>query len=148
MNNGTLAHHAKVLEKEGYVYSKRDGLYTRFYPKGKGVPKLDTPKLSKTQKNLVEIIRTQPGITQHELIPLLNKNQTFLSYNLTKLIRNNIIKLEHNGRENRYYIYDDAENSYQHQDQTQSSDQSLSSKYMSDSESYFSSDTEVGIKKY
>lgn len=146
LNNGTLAHHAKVLEKEGYVYSKRDGFYTRFYPKGTEVPKFDTLKLNKTQKNLVEIIRTQPGITQHEIIPLLNKNQTFLSYNLTKLIRNNIIKLEHNGRENRYYINDDAENSYQ--DQTQGSDQSLSSEYMSDSESYFSSDTEVGTKKY
>jgi len=147
LNNGALAHHARVLEKEGYVYSKRDGFYTRFYPKGTEVPKHDTFKLNKTQKNLVEIIRTQPGITQHEIIPLLNKNQTFLSYNLNKLIRNNIIKLEHNGRENRYYIYDDAENSYQHQDQTQGSDQSLYSKHISDSETHFSSDTKVGIKK-
>ncbi len=104
LNNGTLAHHARVLEKEGYVYSKRDGLYTRFYPKDMKVPEPVTLKLNKIQKNMVEIIRTQPGITQHEIIPLLNKNQTFLSYNLTKLIRNNIIKLKHNGRENRYYI--------------------------------------------
>ncbi len=111
LNNGTLAHHARVLEKERYIYSKRDGLYTRFYPSHK-----DRPALESLQENLIEIIRTQPGITQREILPLLNQSQQVISYNLTKLMRNNIIEIEQDGREHRYYIKYDEQTSSQYRD--------------------------------
>jgi predicted transcriptional regulator len=116
LNNGTLAHHAKVLEKEGYIYSKHDGFRTRFYPKGTSKTESDTLK-----QNLIDIIRQQPGISQREIISLLNtdSSQQVLSYNLIKLTRDGTIKLEHNGRENRYSINYEETDSYPDQDQHQ-----------------------------
>ncbi len=120
LNNGTLAYHAKVLEKEGYIYSERDGFRTRFYPKGVKKSEPDT-----IQKSLIDIVRQQPGISQHEIISLLDSDasQQVISYYLIKLSRNGTIKLEHNGRENRYSINYDETDSYpeEHQHQTQSS---------------------------
>jgi predicted transcriptional regulator len=104
LNNGTLAHHARVLEKEEYIYSKRDGFYTRFYPKDTKPHEINSPQLTELQQNMVELIRTQPGITQHELVPLLNASQPDVSYNITKLSRDDMIIVERNGRENRYYL--------------------------------------------
>ena len=98
--------------------------------------------------DLIDIILHQPGITQHEIINLLDLGQPAISYNLTNLTRNNLIRVEQHGREKRYYINDNVINSDQYQDQTQSSGQSETSKYMSDSEPYFSDEPEVGPKKY
>jgi predicted transcriptional regulator len=143
LNNGTLAHHAKILEKEGYIYSERDGTHTRFYPKGMEKPEPDT-----IQRNLINLIESKPGITQHEIVTLLDSSQQVVSYNLTNLTRSNIIKLEHNGRENRYYINYETADSYQTQDQTESPVQSQSSIYSNNEASNYSNSNELDAKKY
>jgi predicted transcriptional regulator len=104
LKNGIFAHHLRILEKEGYVYSKRDGFYTRIYPSGVKSLATDLPKLNELQQNLVEIIRTRSGITQHEIISLLDKSQQAISYNLNNLVRNNLIFEQHEGRERKYYF--------------------------------------------
>jgi predicted transcriptional regulator len=104
LNNGTLAHHAKVLEKGGYIYSKRDKFYTRFYPQKIDKSALAQPKLNQIQEELIKIIQAEPGITQHELIEKLDISQQVASYNLTKLSRENVIWLHHEHGENRYYF--------------------------------------------
>jgi predicted transcriptional regulator len=125
LNNGTLAHHAKVLEKEGYIYSQHDGFRTRFYPKGIKKPEPDTLK-----QNLIDIIRQQPKISQREIISLIDSDssQQVISYNLIKLTRDGTIRLEHNGRENRYSINYDETDSYPdgHQDLVQIQDSTQS----------------------
>jgi predicted transcriptional regulator len=117
LKNGILAHHLRILEKEGYVYSKRDGFHTCFYPKGMKVPESVAPKLNKIQKNIVEIIRNQPGITQHEIVPLLNASQPDVSYNITKLSRDGIINVEQKGRENKYYLNPELQDFSQNEDE-------------------------------
>jgi predicted transcriptional regulator len=112
LKNGILAHHLRILEKEEYVISKRDGFYTRFYPKGIKITEPDT-----LQRNLIHVIDTQPGITQRKIISLLGSSQQVVSYNLVKLSRENILKVEPNGRENKYYINYEAADSYQTQNQ-------------------------------
>lgn len=102
LKNGILAHHLRILEKEGYVISKRDGFYTRFYPKGMNVSEPET-----LERNLVHIIDTQPGITQHKIISSLDLSQQIVSYNLIKLVREYKIRYEQHGREKRYYIIAD-----------------------------------------
>jgi predicted transcriptional regulator len=104
LKNGILAHHIRILEKEGFIISKRDGFYTRFYSTEPRVKKKDSLKLKKLQKELVEIIRKQPGLTQHEIIDISKLKQQVVSYNLTKLVRDNILEIEQKGREKRYYL--------------------------------------------
>jgi predicted transcriptional regulator len=104
LNNGTLAYHVRILEKSELIYSKRDGLYTRFYPVGMKAPLVDEPDLNDTQKNIIEKIRENPGITQHEIVESLDVSQQVISYNLSNLTRDNIIITEQNGREKKYFL--------------------------------------------
>jgi predicted transcriptional regulator len=113
LNNGTLAHHVKILEKEGYIKSKRDGFYTRFYPSGTNLLKPDT-----IQHNLVEIIMNMPGKTQIEIVQLTNLSQQVISYNLKKLVREEVIRVEKSGRENRYYFNETEQNNSKYQTKT------------------------------
>jgi predicted transcriptional regulator len=104
LKNGTLTHHTNVLEKEGFISIVRDGFYTRFYPKGtaKKLPK--TPIIKEVQEELIDMIRHEPGITQHEMINLIGLDQKVISYNLLQLKRNDMIRVIPNGRENKYYV--------------------------------------------
>ncbi len=104
LNNGTLSHHLKILEKEEYIYSKRDKFYTRFYPKGMKISVVDAAQLNKIQKIIVNKVRERPGLTQHEIITILGASQQVVSYNLTKLTRENVLRIAKQGREKRYYI--------------------------------------------
>jgi predicted transcriptional regulator len=106
LKNGTLTHHTKVLANEGLISIQRDGFFTRFYPTDISASEFDKMPLKEIQEELVDIIRHQPGITQHEIINLLELSQSVISYNLTQLGRSNVITFEQNGREKQYYIND------------------------------------------
>jgi predicted transcriptional regulator len=111
LKNGTLTHHTRILEKEGLIKITRDGLLTRFYPVGTKIPEENKLELKEVQEELIDIIRHQPGITQHEITNLLQLSQTTLSYNLISLTRNNLIREEQVGREKKYYINPESEES-------------------------------------
>jgi predicted transcriptional regulator len=108
LKNGSLAYHIRVLEKEGYVYSNREGVKTRFYPIGTKINENGSPTL---KQKLFEIISNHPGKTQHEIVSILDSSQQIVSYNLTKLVRENRIRYEQHGREKRYYIIVDQSKS-------------------------------------
>jgi predicted transcriptional regulator len=120
LKNGTLTHHTKVLEKEGFISIKRDGFYTRFYPIGKQVNDPETPVIIETQEEIIDMIRHQPGITQREIMDYVGLSQSATSYNLTWLNRNNLVKCVKNGRENKYYIEEDEPATSEVQEKPQS----------------------------
>jgi predicted transcriptional regulator len=109
LKNGTLTHHTRILEKEGLIKITRDGLLTRFYPIGVSVPEGEKLELKEIQEELIDIISHHPGITQHEISNLLQMSQTTLSYNLTNLSRNNLIREEQVGREKKYFLNPESE---------------------------------------
>jgi predicted transcriptional regulator len=106
LNIGRLAHHLRVLEKEDYVYSKRDMFSTRFYPIELGVQEMMKPKVNEIQKEIIDLVRRKPGITQNDIVSELKKNQKTVSYNLTWLVRYNLIDYEQKGRFKKYYLND------------------------------------------
>jgi predicted transcriptional regulator len=123
LKNGTLTHHTKVLEKEGLIKIKRDGLFTRFFPVGSFTGERDKMHLKEIQEELLDIIRHQPGITQHEINNYFEISQPSVSYNLTQLARNNLIRVEQVGREKQYFLNPESENylnNIDNQDQVQS----------------------------
>jgi DNA-binding MarR family transcriptional regulator len=145
--NGTFTYHAKILEKEGLITIVRDGIHTRFYPKGTYTQTSKAPPLKIIQEELIDMIRHEPGITQHEIIDLSGLDQKVISYNLLQLKRNDLIRVEQNGRENKYYVNETETDYSQPQDQDQSSDHSqhMSSGY--DQGTYMTADSEYEPKK-
>lgn len=104
LNNGTLSHHLRVLEKEEFIYSQRDGFNARFYPRELKVTLKDSLKLNKFQEEILNKVRAQPGISQHEIVAQLGNSQQVISYNLTKLVRDEILRINKIGRLNTYYV--------------------------------------------
>jgi predicted transcriptional regulator len=149
LNIGTLVHHARILEKEGHINKKRDGFNIRFYPIGMKAHNPNKFNLNEVQKNLIEIIRVHPGITQRKIISLLNSSQQVISYNLLNLSRINIIRVEQHGRENRYYINYQTSESNRDQDLNinQGLDQTQQFKSSNDTATYMSAAIEPEFKK-
>ena len=93
MNESTLKYHLHYLEKNESIYSKREGrrrcyfckhrVISEVYPDQVKRPALGN--LTKTQRNIVNIIKTNPGITQKELTKVTKLNKKNISYNLKRL---------------------------------------------------------------
>jgi predicted transcriptional regulator len=94
LGNGNLAYHLKKLEKEGFIYSRKDRRYRRFYPVGVEVPEEDGIILSKTQENILDFIEQHPQIGQKEIAKELKESQQTISYNLNVLVREGFLREE------------------------------------------------------
>ncbi len=106
VNNGTLSHHLRTLEVQGFIKSRRDGAYRRFYPIKMNVPQDEGQKLSDLQLSILDIVRQTgyDGASQRFIADMLDASQQTVSYNLRALSRNGVVRIEHDGRRARYYI--------------------------------------------
>jgi predicted transcriptional regulator len=100
LQNGTLAYHLRRLEREGFVFSRRDGIYKRFFPAHYD-PNGST--FSTLQEKILEKVIESPGITKKELSAILDKRPQVLDYHLRWMIRNDIMEMRKDGKRNRYY---------------------------------------------
>jgi len=103
LNNGTLAHHLKVLERERIIKSRSDGLYRRFYPAGMHVPEEDQGRLTEVQKIILRYIEESPGVTQKELTKLVGLSPSTVNYHTKKMIQKGYIRAVRRGISVRYY---------------------------------------------
>jgi DNA-binding MarR family transcriptional regulator len=105
LKNGTLAHHLRVLEKEGKIRSIRDGSLRRFFPRGV-TPKYATVRRAPrpTQLVILSTLEEYPGITQKELARITRMSQQRISYNLKKLVDMGYVD-EIEGRVKRYIVH-------------------------------------------
>ena len=108
VNNGTLSHHLKTLEMQGYLKSHRDGTYKRFYPTGTKTPRNKGIQLSDLQIGIVDAIRQVPGITQKEIAKREGITQQSVSYNLRILIRFGVLQFSREGVRKRYFITEES----------------------------------------
>ncbi len=106
VTNGTLAHHLRTLEMQGFIKADRDGIYKRFYPVEMQIPRDKGIRLSDLQHNLLGLIRTDGGPTQQDLAGRLGVSQQTVSYNLRYLSREGLVRVEKDGRATRYYAAD------------------------------------------
>jgi DNA-binding transcriptional ArsR family regulator len=106
VNNGTLSHHLRTLEVQGFVKSRRDGTLRRFYPVKMTIPQDSGTKLSDLQMSILDIIRQcgGEGATQRFIADMIDASQQTVSYNLRALNRHGVIRIEQDGRRARYYI--------------------------------------------
>ncbi|TET79302.1 MarR family transcriptional regulator, partial [candidate division TA06 bacterium] len=103
LTNGNAVYHLQVLEKQGFVVSKSDGIYKRFYPRGAVLPPNDGAPLSEIHQRILSCIHEAPSIGQKEIANLLGLRQSTLGYQLQKLVKAGLIRRERVGRRVRYY---------------------------------------------
>lgn len=106
ITNGTLSHHLRTLEVQGFIKSRRDGVNTRFYPIDMKIPQERGTRLSDLQMRIIELISTEEGMTQVDIAERLDVSQQCISYNLKYMKREGIIGIERIGRVRRYFLMD------------------------------------------
>ena len=104
-NTGTLTYHLRVLEKHGFMVSRRDGLYRRFYLQGAAPRKevFENAGPSGLRADVLEAIRNQHGMSQTDLSLALGANKQTVNYHVKALERQGLIRLEKKGRETFLY---------------------------------------------
>ena len=105
LNNGSLTYHLHTLEREELVKSRTSGRFKVFYPTGAKIPKDMEPQIISIRRQILDIIREEPGITQKELgLRLPNKKQRTISYHVKNMAREGVLDLKKDGRETKCFI--------------------------------------------
>ena len=102
MNNGALVYHIEVLEREGLLRSRADGMYRRFYTMEAQPPPLLENGTSEVQLRVLKAIEEMPGITQKELARVLGLRQSTLAYQVDRLAAMGYVAGEKRGRRVHY----------------------------------------------
>jgi len=108
LNNGTLAYHLHVLEREGMIKSQRWGKFTRFYPSGMKVPE-NGSRYSEIQKLIINKIKETPGISQKDIAKIIGVTKPTINYHISKLIEGGRIEGRRLGIQIRYFLKDEEE---------------------------------------
>ncbi|UCD91795.1 MAG: winged helix-turn-helix transcriptional regulator [Methanobacteriota archaeon] len=103
LSSGNAIYHLRVLEKEGLIVSRNDGVYKRFYPKGGIMPPDNGAPLSEIHQRILSCVGESAGISQKEIGNLLGLHQSTLAYQLQKLLKAGLIRRERVGGRVRYY---------------------------------------------
>jgi len=104
LNDGSLVHHLRVLEREEKVYSKKMGKYKLFYVSSYRRQASIKDYISPFQLRILEIILENPGIVPKKLSRILDRSQTDMSYHLGELARNGLLEKRKKGRNIHYYL--------------------------------------------
>jgi predicted transcriptional regulator len=104
ISGGNLAYHLRVLEREGKLVSRMDGIYKRFYPRGARIEYSAENELSSVQKSIYDAIEETPGIIQREIASLLGVTSATVSYHLGKLVSRGMVMARRKGMAMRYFI--------------------------------------------
>jgi predicted transcriptional regulator len=103
LNNGSLTHHLSILEKDGEIKSRIDGVYKRFYPKTMIIPNGGAGELTETQKMIMAKIKETPGISQKDIATLLGISSATVNYHIERMLALKVVKRERLGMRVKYY---------------------------------------------
>ncbi len=103
--NGTLAHHINILENNKMVTSHRSGRQRLFFPFGGSINSTIRNSLitNRTQKDIIQIVKENPGITQSMISQQLDTSRQKINYHVNSLSNNSLLRVEKQGRITRIY---------------------------------------------
>lgn len=107
INNGALAYHIAVLEREKFIRSRMDGTLKRFYPSDMNLP--SGHELTEMELKLLNVIRANPGFSQKEIALTLGLSPQVVNYHIKSLARNHILRLTRIGKRTLCYVNEDME---------------------------------------
>jgi len=102
INNGALAYHIAVLEREKFIRSRMDGTLKRFYPSDMNLP--TGHEFTEMERKLIDILRANPGFSQKEIALTLGLSPQVVNYHIKSLARNHILRLNRVGKRTLCYI--------------------------------------------
>jgi DNA-binding transcriptional ArsR family regulator len=102
IGNGNLAYHLRVLEREGFVRSERQGRFKLFYPThapmtGRGLI------ISSPQKRVLDAVAAAPGISTRMLASGLGMPPRIITYHARGLAMLGLLRTEGWGAERRHF---------------------------------------------
>jgi predicted transcriptional regulator len=101
LNNGALAYHLKVLEREEYVKGRSFGMYRRFFPFGF---KIKIERYVSIQELITGLVDNKPGLGQKDMAKTLGVPRSTVNYHCNLLVRSGKIRSSKKGRKKRYYV--------------------------------------------
>lgn len=106
LNNGTLAYHLQVLEREGYIVSRNSGVYRFYFPFNMSIP-AHPFRLKPVQRMMLGKIMERPGISQKELAKVTGTKRSTVNYNVKILAENGFVLLVRKGNTTECYVIDE-----------------------------------------
>ncbi len=103
LSESTLRYHLGYLEKRGQIKSKPDRRV--YFP----TAKLSEGDLSKTQQQLIHLIKEHPGITQKDLVHRTRMNRFTVRGNVSALIDKELVTTVRIGRRVHHFYLDPDE---------------------------------------
>ena len=98
---GVLTYHINRLEKAGYIKSRQDGMFRRFYISGR---KTDLRFfLSDIQESILNVINENKGISQSKIAEKIGVSRKVVNYHINILDQAGLILVEIHGRESACY---------------------------------------------
>lgn len=104
INNGRLVYHLTKLEKTGYIFSKIDRSYKRFYPTKVKLPKRNINELTRIQKDIVDVVDRNPGISQSDIASNLDISRQLVNYHIKILRDAGCIEIKHDEKQTYCFI--------------------------------------------
>jgi predicted transcriptional regulator/uncharacterized membrane protein len=105
ITNGALSYHLRVLEREGYVRSRMDGIYKRFYPSDMKLPTTQR-NISSFQEVILTIVKNNQGLSQKDIAKRIGVSSQVINYHIKILEDGNLIKVDRSRRKSRVYATD------------------------------------------
>jgi predicted transcriptional regulator len=105
ISNGSFAYHLHVLEREGVIKSRRDGIYKRFYPSEMRLSS-NGSQLKEIQRLIIERINESPGMSQTDIASSLGVACSTIHYHVQDLISGDLVEARRMGRNVRYFPND------------------------------------------
>ncbi len=102
LSNGEAAYHLNLMERERVVVSVRDGRLKRFYSTDTRVPESGFMSPERTREDIVDLVRSRPGINQLEVMEEMGLGRDAASYYLRELVKEGRLTVE---REGRFKVY-------------------------------------------
>ena len=108
LENGVITHHLDKLEKQGRVHSRKYSRYKRYYSLDVAEEEFEIIRnLRKpTKKKILFYIIVQGSPTFKEIVLKVNKSPATVSWNLSEMIRNNVIEKQKKNNKVCYKVKD------------------------------------------
>lgn len=98
LQNGVLAYHLSLLEKNRHIKSFSDGKFKRFYAKG-----AQLTGLTSAEELIMSVIQSNPYISRRSIAQRIKYSQGTVNLNLKRLLQKELIDMEKQGKHYTYY---------------------------------------------
>jgi predicted transcriptional regulator/uncharacterized membrane protein len=102
VTNGALSYHLRVLEREGYVRSRMDGIFKRFYPADMKLPTTQR-NISSFQEVILTIVKNNQGLSQKDIAKRIGASSQVINYHIKILEESDLITVDRTRRKSKVF---------------------------------------------